>query len=130
MEMLLIEDVKVHIVPQNVWAIEKFLSDGGVERSFLPTNKGEDLLDAKVCREIIRGRAFVDRHGRRVCIGVSSKAAEVLGLQYEAWANMDAELERARSELRRANERIYLCERASWWQRLKWVFTGVKIKGE
>ena len=83
--------------------------------------------------ELIKGRRFVrPSDGTDIIVGVSNQAAEAIGLMYEGWDNMEKELlSLLRSRRKLDAEGIMLkstllkLKAATFWQRIKWVFTGV-----
>jgi hypothetical protein len=108
-----------------------------------------DCVELADAMELIRGKRFV-RHseeewrvqdGPHVCgddcvdvvIGMSADTQNLLGLQYEAQENMQRSLdmlivdncEQGR-EIRELHTQKTAIENASWRQRLKWLFTGIK----
>jgi hypothetical protein len=129
--MLLVTKVEVADVPGREAYIAS-CKDLPVAPDFVPINNGDDCITGEVYLDNIRGREFVDQRGRRICIGMTKEAQEVLGLQYQCWENTLASLERLRvdlanrgSDLVAAHERLRRIKTASFWDRLRWLFVGV-----
>lgn len=94
---------------------------GAHEIRRLSEHVGEEMA-----REIVRGRRFCRPDGTEVLIVLSEQAADVLGLQYEAWRELE---QRAEAHYRRActlDWELRKIKKAGFWTRLKWVLTGVQ----
>ncbi len=132
MEMLLIKDVQVCRVPDRE-TFYQYMEDSPVPRDYVPVDGGKDVMPIKIYRELVRGRVFVNRNKQKVCIGMTNEAGEILGLEYEAWENMNRSLDAVRHEvsdlrtkLSQAQTTLTRIHNGSWWVRLKWLFTGVR----
>lgn len=87
---------------------------------------GPSATDVATIRsEYIRGKRF-HRKGHTVVIGCTEQASGVIGIQYEAWDNLERALEASREARRDLTELLLLYKAATLWKRLKWLFTGVK----
>jgi hypothetical protein len=84
-----------------------------------------DWIEHSVYREYIEGRWFVRPDGKRLLIGNSKQASEIIGLQFEAWQNMEKSLDdcrKARRELEAELKPLRAVAQAGFWTRIKWVF--------
>ena len=138
--ILLVEEIKVReMPPDTAWPIKLFPCR--MEDEYVEIDDGP-AVKRKWFREIIYGRWFYRPDGARLLIGNSKQAAEVLGIQYEVWNKMEAPRDRAESlnrALTKENDSqkmqmFWLAEElkgiagATFWERLKWAFTGVRTK--
>jgi len=83
-------------------------------------------VEQEIVKDIIRGRRFRrPRDGTDVCIGIASDPSDLLGLQYEAWDNMESEWNRQRGLTNMVERDRRQLLGANLWTRIKWVFTGV-----
>lgn len=132
------------LVITNVETIEYDAPDG-VDRVRLdihPPPRGYpqtplDGLTAKqhdVYSEIAHSRVFVRPDGVRIKIAATIEAQDKLGLMYQAWDKMEEELGYTRRHLQSAisdsidrDLTIRKLKAASFWTRLKWLFSGVSI---
>jgi hypothetical protein len=90
------------------------------------TKIGDDFVPVEYAREIIRGRRFVNpSRDIDVVIGVTGKVGDLLGLQYEAFENMEKEIEVLRIKNQTLHRKLDSFTNASLWKRLKYSFTGV-----
>ena len=100
----------------------------------MPVECGEELVPVDFFKELIRGRRFVrPSDGIDIIVGCSRQAEEVIGLQYEAWDNLQnayaAEQinhHRTTSEMYEYKSRVDEMFRSSFWQRLKWLVIGYR----
>ena len=98
---------------------------------------GSMTMDRNEITELVEGRRFVrPSDGLDVVIGMGADVQDLLGIQYEAWEAMERSLSYKRVlevKLRRSEGLVNAAEKilvghatASFGQRLKWLFTGVK----
>ena len=111
----------------------QYLYDSPVPCDFVPVDGGKNAMPIEVYRELIRGRIFINRNKQKVCIGMTKEVGEILGLEYQAWQNMENSLAETISgkfrmghDLTMVIHQLDEIKRASWWVRLKWLFTGVR----
>ena len=89
-------------------------------------NNHRERVDEKVVREVVRGRRFCRPDGREIAVGLSEQAADVLGLQYEAWRELEQRAENHRNREMNLDWELLAIKKAGFWTRLKWLFTGVQ----
>lgn len=91
------------------------------------TEHGADTVEVSTVRELCYGRRF-RRPGdlKEVCIGMSREAATLIGMQHEAWQGMEERLDAERMMTCRLQNELNTVKTASFWQRLIWLFTGIK----
>lgn len=94
---------------------------------------GSDMMPIEQFHELIYSREFVRPGGSRIRIGTSKQAADVLGIQYEAWDSMNAALETSNMERGKGWQLVWKqrkeldkIKQAGFWQRVKWLFVGIK----
>lgn len=91
-------------------------------------------IEQEIFKELIRGRRFCrPSDGTDIIVGVSKQAGEVLGIMYEAWDNIEKAYNTEVSKHSITARELYKCKsslakilNASFLQRLKWLFLGVK----
>lgn len=95
---------------------------------------GDEPVNREVLSELISGRRFVrPSDGTDIIVGVSKQAQNILGIMYEAWDNMErsyfAEIKshgKTKIEMRCYRHMVEEIQKASFWERLKWLFRGYK----
>jgi hypothetical protein len=100
----------------------------------MPIWCGEEPVQHDALIELIRGRRFRrPTDGVDIVVGVSKQAQDVIGIQYEAWDNLqkayDAEQrnhQRTTSEMYGYKSRVDEMLNSSFWQRLKWLILGYR----
>lgn len=90
------------------------------------THEGYETCSAMELQELVRGRRYVRPDGQELVIGVSKQAQDVIGIQYEAFDTLRKESDRYFTEIISMQEEMRKVRSASFWVRLKWIFTGVK----
>ena len=122
--MIIIRSVEVDEVDEGVYTI--------LHRNPCDYIPGTDLPPSTMVSEVVTCRQFVRSDGTDVMIGMSCEAADVLGLQYEAWNEMERNLESQNQkftdlcrQVGRMGAKLYTIHQARWWTRLKWLFRGV-----
>jgi hypothetical protein len=105
-----------------------------IEREDLPTitkNGAREPYTSDYTIEYMHGTTFVNKRGERVVIGASKEVQQILGLPFDAFSNMEGDidrLERERDAARKAAgdnlARVYEYENMTLKQRLKFLFTG------
>ena len=91
------------------------------------TDKGKDFIGGTELRELIRGRRFVrPSDGLDIMIGVSKQAQNVIGIQYEAWENMEESHNLAIDKATHTANKLAKLKKSNLWKRIKFVFTGIK----
>ena len=116
--MILVESIKYIEVPDDIWEIIHMRSAyDGIE---VLTAAGERVVATNLIMELVRGRRFRrPSDGTDIMIGWSEDVQRLLGIPMECWENQ----EKDRNQLIEENNRF---KNASFWQRFKWLFTGVK----
>ncbi len=92
------------------------------------SDKGDVVVPISEIRELIKGQRFRRSDGVDIIVGLTKQAQDILGLQYEAWDNMQKELEITHNSLQVANETIKAVTQANIWTRIKYLFCGYKVK--
>jgi len=94
-----------------------------------PANSDEPVSPKEV-QEIVRGRKFRHPDGREIRVGMSEQAGNLLGLQYEAWQDLEERLiVSLRTSLRLSRE-IQAAKHAGFLTRLKWLIKGYRYYPE
>lgn len=94
--MILIDKISVKEVPHNICEIAAYSYTP--ERDILdyspgiPMNRMEDALS--VTKEQITGRRFQNGVGKAICIGMSKQVQVAIGLPFEAFDNMNKQIDR------------------------------------
>ncbi|MDY6969337.1 MAG: hypothetical protein SVR08_11895 [Spirochaetota bacterium] len=90
----------------------------------------------EVKEELVYGKEFINANGERVCIGMSKKVQDLIGLPFEAFDNMTRELDKKHITISRLISHNVACQKrlsvfatAGLFERLKYLFTK-KIKEE
>lgn len=94
---------------------------------------GNEAVYAQVLQEKVKGRRFRNpRDGTDVVVGLSKDVQELIGLQYEAWDNLEKAYEAANRnynqiyhEVTAWRKKFDELENASVWRRILWVFKGL-----
>ena len=90
----------------------------------------EDYAEVKI--EMVHGREFINQNGQRVCIGMTQQVQDLIGLPFDAFNNMEKELEsnyvtisqlHSRSTMYQKKTEEY--EQASFFKRLQYLFVKV-----
>jgi len=131
--MLVVTKIETFETPMDTAQLERFIYANPQKPEYLPID-GEPV-NVQVLKEVIRGRRFVHpKKGIDVTIGMSSQVAEVLGLQYEAFEELQRQrnfwYEQHGEEFQRAEKMKWRLDRIKsygLWKRIKCVFTGMKI---
>lgn len=98
----------------------------------LPVYGVNGTIEFELFRELIRGREFVrPSDGKRLVVGCSKEAQEVLGMMYEAWEEMQDRIESLEADKRhlthflgRVSQKLEEIRNETFWQRVKRVFRG------
>lgn len=86
-----------------------------------------NAVDIKTVREYIKGRRFYNpRRGIDVVLGVSKEVGDILGLQYEAFENLEKGVEHLRIEKNGYYQELKRIGKFNFWKRLKCLFFGIK----
>jgi hypothetical protein len=98
-----------------------------------PTPIGYELADTEQVIEWVRGVEFTRPDGEKILIGASEQAQEVLGIQFEAWGNMEREIYRLQASNKHLRDTIHdyqdevdRLSRLSLWERVKQLFMGIR----
>jgi hypothetical protein len=70
---------------------------------------GDAPVDCEFTDKMVKGKVFVNQKREHVVIGIAGKAAEILGLEYLAWQELEK-----RYNCTRADHHIALVERDRW----------------
>lgn len=79
-----------------------------------------------VVREVVRGRRFVRPDGLEVMVGMTEQAADVLGLQYEAWQELEDRANENWALYHNHKRVLEATKKAGFFTRLKWLFMGYR----
>jgi len=98
----------------------------------LISNGSKDIVTCEVLSEWAGGRVFINpQNGLEIKIANSKAVQDLIGIQFEAWDNLQAEHETcrqnliaARRNLTKTFKQINAAHKASVWTRLKWLFKG------
>ena len=86
--MILIESIKYIETDRNPVEIIKYNHPNA--RIGVMTNEGADSVECKVIRELAYGRRFVrPSDNKDITIATSKEAADIIGIQYEAWEGQE-----------------------------------------
>lgn len=139
--MILITNIEFEETPYNPHQLMHFKYQQGYIN---PEQCTKDLADG-VLSELIHGQRFTRPDGTSVTIGMTKQVAEVVGIQYQAWADSEKTISRLieeaaytrkyisgiQAELTQATNALVKTHRkavdADFLTRLKWLFTGVKL---
>lgn len=87
--------------------------------------------EQKVTREMVVGRIFVNAYGKRLCIGMTKRAQDAIGLPFEVFEDQGILIERQQNtifaegrEIRLLNKRIDRIRELTFLDRLKYLFKG------
>lgn len=125
--MKIITEVKVIETPKSIHEIAYWVADAKIKN--IP-NIGFDgqILNTEIAVEIIKGRRFINpRLELDVVIACNKEAGELLGLQYEAFENLDMENITLTKEITKLNKKIQSLKNVSIWKRIKFLFKGVSL---
>ena len=139
-----IDYVKVDGTPENIYKFcyQEALTETPME---VETANGTSMMRPTEVLEIIRGRKFMNpATGEHIVIGLSKQAQKLLGLNYEAWDNLQKDLKwyqtkhnklineaRELQALQEASDKLVgSYQSAPWYQRLLWVFVGIPKQEE
>jgi len=75
-------------------------------------------------QELVHGRRFTRPDGSSITVGLSVQAQDVLGLQFDAWTNLQRDYNACHINLTKANKVIAAASAAPLWTRIKWLFLG------
>ncbi len=96
------------------------------KQSLVTSNYDKEYAEVSDLRELIHGRRFRrPSDGTEIVIGVSKQAQDLIGIQYEAWDNMEKQLDSYYRESMKTRSILTKIEKANLLTRLKWIFTGV-----
>jgi hypothetical protein len=114
-EMLLISNVEVRRVERNPVMVDHWSPMPAPVYKAL--DEGMDVPFQDVRQELVEIRRYRDVYGKEVFLGMTSEVQELLRLPYEAY--QEAGLERDKAE-----DKIKKIKKMTFWQRLKFLFTG------
>jgi len=83
-----------------------------------------DAPPLQVTEEMVRGRKYLNSYGELVCIGMSKQVSAVLGLPFEAFENLNRDLENAQSAVRVLRVLRASIRNTGFLARLKYLITG------
>lgn len=93
------------------------------------TDSGQDITKASVVNELVRSKRFRRPDGTELRIGFSEQAADVLGLSYEAFANLEDLLSQTQNtvyehtnKIQGLKKEIYAFKSMTRWERFLSVF--------
>ena len=89
------------------------------------SDKGDVVVPINEVAELIKGRRFVRPSDNvDITIGLSKQAEDVLGIQYEAWDELQKRADDYWNNFIAIRERIEAVQKMSFWERFKGVFSG------
>lgn len=132
--MIVITDIKyIRVDSDDVYAL--FKNKSMYDSVLLNTDEGQQYRTVESVIEFIKGRRFTTPNGETLVVGVSDEVGKLLGIHAEAWKSLEADVEYWRNTVKKQDKEILTCKNslhtvnnASRWERIKWVFTGVKYK--
>ena len=113
--MIVIESIKTMEVDRDEWEIYHY----GPTMNRVPCNS--ECMES-VTSEMIRGRTFVNAHGRRVCIGMSKQVQDAIGLPARAFENMSEHIENSNILINAMKKRIESFQNMNLLGRILFVF--------
>lgn len=127
--MIVIKNIEVFETDLDLCEIVSYAPPG----QLVFPSAGEEPVTIDALRELVRGRRFVrPSDGTDIIIGVSKQAADIIGIQYEAWGQLQERLgflwfslSKCNKECVRLETTIRSLEAAGFFKRLLWLF-GVK----
>jgi len=125
--MILIKDIEVMAVSSD-YMYEMHEKIGNPHISYYERDHLEKEL--KMNKELIRGERFVNTRGETVCIGMTKKVQDTIGLSFQALNNLtkfNRELQRdlnnAIADKEKLEEKVEKINNYGFLQRLKYLFT-------
>jgi len=89
--------------------------------------RGGEMIQAEVAQELVRGRRFRrPSDGEDVVIGCSKQAQDVIGLQYEAWENLEKDRGYWHTQSAALRIKLDAVKSAGFLKRLKWLLHGYR----
>ena len=123
--MILVESIKYFEVPGDVHEIVKKISAYEAVEVF--TKDGAHIISANLLHEVVHGRRFRrPRDGEEIVIGWTKEVQDLLGMPVEAWENAEAYRVDLINREHKVSSELIIIKHANFWQRFKWLFTGVK----
>jgi len=133
--MLLIEDIKIREVCGNRLSVSRCKSDNTVPMNYMDAKYLDSPIEYDV--EHVNGERFINARGETVCIGMTKHVQDAVGLPFEAFSNMNKELDSLRasfaSHVRQIKDlsatlavsttKLDAASSASLWKRIRYVFT-------
>ena len=127
--MLVITDIQVIEVDRDYCELAFFNNDG---KCYCNTDTAGEPCNIIITRENIYGREYKNSNGKYVCIGMSKKVQDALGLPFDEFEAMSATIFELRNDLAVCKGRLIRCnseldemKKAGIMKRLKWLFLGV-----
>lgn len=93
---------------------------------YAPVNGGSDMVSIERLSELVRGRVFCRPDGSRITIGNTKQAADIIGIQYEAWEEVQERCSQYYNQWSVANQKLEGIYSYSFLQRLSKLFKGFK----
>ena len=130
--MILIKDIKILYTKEDIHRLRCELYPPIKELLIKQPGKA---VPAKVTPEMVFGRIFRTATGEEICIGMTGAVQKAIGLPFEAFDNLQNELEEAKNSyniicrtLNQQNKKLFTLQNMSWWQRLIFLFNKNIIK--
>lgn len=86
MEMILVKNIEVEVVPQDIIQIRQ-MDETNIYKPFERVQE-----EMKILVEQVRGQRFINARGQEFCIGMSKKVRDAIGLPFEAYDNLQKEV--------------------------------------
>jgi len=119
--MLCITDIKVHEVNDNAQMVCQIRHFDKL-KFFDYKDFDFDEMGVPVVKEWIKGEIFINERHEQVCIGMSKKVQQSIGLPFEVYGNMQNNFKIIQSQRDVDKKLIARLERKTigyWWNRLK-----------
>lgn len=122
MKMLLVKNIEVELVPEDIVIITRM----DERNRYLDYKQVEDKMQTLIGQ--VKGQRFVNARGQQICIGMTEKVREAIGLPFEAYDNLWKEKElfasQADAVAKRFNDYRDKIDNANLRRRLRYLFTG------
>jgi len=127
--MILIKGIEYIEVDRDPYQI---LSESLPYQAVMVSNGTECRPESVEClTEFVSGRRFVrPSDGTDVVIGMSKDVSRLIGIQFEAYENIEKELKQWINRTSELSGKVNKAEKAGFFQRLKWLFNGIDLRNK
>ena len=91
-------------------------------------NNEPEMISAYALTELIQGTRFRRPDGTNIIIGMSKQASDVIGIQYEAWAESEKRANNWCEAFKKENKELSNLRKTPLLNRIKFVFTGINYE--